>query len=99
MQTKTLRGLVIEVSFDNQQPDNLLFGHLTPKWLLSELTYFYSLVEQKQQFQSMGVIISHIKYSLESGLDPRDKIQQELQQKNTLGFNLMLAKQGQRIIL
>jgi 3',5'-cyclic-nucleotide phosphodiesterase len=99
MQTKTLRGLVIEVSFDNQQPDNQLFGHLTPKWLLSELTYFYSLVEQKQQFQSMGVIISHIKYSLESGLDSRDKIQQELQQKNTLGFNFMLAKQGQRIIL
>jgi 3',5'-cyclic-nucleotide phosphodiesterase len=57
------------------------------------------LVEQKQQFQSMGVIISHIKYSLKSGIDPRDKIQQELQQKNTLGFNFMLAKQGQRIIL
>jgi 3',5'-cyclic-nucleotide phosphodiesterase len=99
MQTKKLRGLVIEVSFDNQHPDNLLFGHLTPKWLLSELTYFYSLVEQKQQFQSMGIIISHIKYSLKSGLDPRDKIQQELQQGNTLGFNFMLAKQGQRFIL
>ncbi|PKG98608.1 MBL fold metallo-hydrolase [Paraglaciecola sp. MB-3u-78] len=99
MQTKKLRGLVIEVSFDNQQPDNLLFGHLTPKWLMSELTYFYSLVEQKEQFQSMGVIISHIKYSLKSGLDPRDKIQQELQQGNTLGFNFILAKQGRRIIL
>jgi 3',5'-cyclic-nucleotide phosphodiesterase len=99
MQTKKLRGLVIEVSFDNQQPDNLLFGHLTPKWLMSELTYFYSLVEKKQQFKSMKVIISHIKYSLKSGLDPRDKIQQELQQGNTLGFNFMLAKQGQRVIL
>lgn len=99
MQTKKLRGLVIEVSFDNQQPDNLLFGHLTPKWLLSELSYFYSLVEKKQQVQDMRVIISHIKYSLKSGLDPRDKIQQELQQGNTLGFNFMFAKQGQKIIL
>lgn len=99
MKTKILRGVVIEVSFDNQQPDDLLFGHLTPRWLMSELTYFYSLVERKQQFQDMRVIISHIKYSLKSGFDPRDKIQQELQQGNTLGFNFMLAKQGQRIIL
>jgi 3',5'-cyclic-nucleotide phosphodiesterase len=99
MQTKKLKGLVIEVSFDNQQPDNLLFGHLTPKWLMSELTYFYSLVDNKKQFQNIQVIISHIKYSLKSGLDPRDKIQQELQQGNTLGFNFILAKQGQRIIL
>jgi 3',5'-cyclic-nucleotide phosphodiesterase len=99
MQTKKLRGLVIEVSFDNQRPDNLLFGHLTPKWLMSELTYFHSLVEKKQQFKSTKIIISHIKYSLKSGLDPRDKIQQELQQDNKLGFNFMLAKQGQKITL
>jgi 3',5'-cyclic-nucleotide phosphodiesterase len=99
MQTKKLRGLVIEVSFDNQQPDNLLFGHLTPKWLLSELAYFYSLVEKKQQVQDMRVIISHIKYSLKNDLGMRDTILQELQQGNTLGFNFILAKQGQRIIL
>jgi len=99
MKTKQLRGLAIEVSFDNQQPDSLLFGHLTPKWLISELTYFHSLVENKQQVQDMKVIISHIKYSLKSGLDPRHKIQQELQQENMLGFKFMLAKQGQRLIL
>lgn len=99
MQTKKLRGLVIEVSFDNRQPDHLLFGHLTPKWLMSELSYFYSLVDNKLPFQDMQIIISHIKYSLKSGLDPRLKITQELQQDNTLGFKFLLAKQGQRIIL
>lgn len=99
MQTKKLRGIVIEVSFNNQQADELLFGHLTPKWLMSELSYFYSLVEKKQKIEDMQVIISHIKYSLKSGLDPRDIIQNELQLENTLGFNFKLAKQGQRIIL
>jgi 3',5'-cyclic-nucleotide phosphodiesterase len=99
MQTKKLRGLVIEISFDNRQPDNLLFGHLTPKWLISELNCFYSLVDNKQQFQDIQVIISHIKYSLKSGLDPRLKIQQELKQGNTHGFKFILAKQGQRLIL
>tara|TARA_R110000751_G_scaffold116604_2_gene216655 strand:- start:470263 stop:471165 length:903 start_codon:yes stop_codon:yes gene_type:complete len=99
MQTKNLRGVAIEVSFDNSQPDNLLFGHLTPNWLLSELDYFYSLVANKQQFKDLTFIISHIKYSLKSGMDPRVKIQQELQQGNTHGFKFILAKQGQLLIL
>jgi 3',5'-cyclic-nucleotide phosphodiesterase len=99
MQTKKLRGLVIEVSFDNRQPDNLLFGHLTPKWLMSELTTFHSLVDNKEEFQNIQIIISHIKYSLKSGLDPRQRIHQELQKENTLGFKFMFAKQGQRLVL
>ena len=99
MRTKKLRGVVIEVSFANDQPDNLLFGHLTPKWLLSEMHYFYSLVADKQQIKDMKVIISHIKYSLKSGTNPRLKIRQELNQGNTHGLKFILAKQGQLLIL
>jgi 3',5'-cyclic-nucleotide phosphodiesterase len=99
MQSKNLKGMVIEVSFDNERPDNLLFGHLTPKWLLSGLNQFHRLVGNKAKLQDMQVIISHIKYSLKSGLDPKIKIQQQLIQGNKLGFNFVIAKQGQRIVL
>lgn len=99
MQTKKLRGLVIEASFDNQRPDNLLFGHLTPKWLMSELTYFHSIVDDKTQLKEMQIIISHIKYSLKNTVDPKVKIKQQLEQANQLGFNFVIAKQGQRIVL
>lgn len=99
MQHKTLRGMSIEVSFDNKRPDNLLFGHLTPKWLMQELTKFHALVEDKAQLTDMKIIISHIKYSLKSGADPRTVIAQELQNANALGFNFILAKQGQVIRL
>lgn len=99
MQTKKLRGLVIEVSFDNQRPDNLLFGHLTPKWLMSELTYFHSIVDDKKQLKEMQVIISHIKYSLKNTVDPKVKIKQQLEQANQLGFNFVIAEQGQPIVL
>ncbi|MEP1385810.1 MAG: 3',5'-cyclic-nucleotide phosphodiesterase [Paraglaciecola sp.] len=99
MQTKTLRGMVIEVSFDNQRPDNLLFGHLTPKYLHQELSKFHGLVGDKTQFQDMPIIISHIKYSLKSGINPKVKIKQELDAANTLGFNFVIAKQGQRLVL
>ena len=32
-----LKAIVIEVSYTSDRPDNLLFGHLTPRWLLEEL--------------------------------------------------------------
>ncbi|WP_289029681.1 3',5'-cyclic-nucleotide phosphodiesterase [uncultured Paraglaciecola sp.] len=99
MQTKTLRGVVIEVSFDNQRPDNLLFGHLTPKYLHQELSKFYELVSDKSQFNDMQIIISHIKYSLKSDLNPKIKIKQQLEATNPLGFNFVIAKQGQRLVL
>lgn len=95
MRNKTLRGMVIEVSFDNSRPDKLLFGHLTPKWLLQELTRFYELVEDKSQVPDINIVISHIKYSLKAGENPRSVISKELKQANKLGFNLILATQGQ----
>jgi 3',5'-cyclic-nucleotide phosphodiesterase len=99
MQTKKLRGLVIEVSFDDQRSDNLLFGHLTPKWLMSELTHFHSLVDDKKQLKDMQVIISHIKYSLKNTVNNKVKIKQQLHEANQLGFNFVISKQGQRIVL
>ncbi len=99
MQTKTLRGVVIEVSYANQQPDNLLFGHLTPKWLMSELTRFHALLDNKKAFKDMQIVISHMKYSLKNTVDPKVKIKQQLEQLNKLGLNFIIAKQGQRIVL
>jgi 3',5'-cyclic-nucleotide phosphodiesterase len=99
MQHKTLRGLVIEVSFDNQRPDNLLFGHLTPKWLMHELKQFSALLDSPQRLQDTKIIISHIKYSLKKGMDPKLKIKQQLEQDNSLGLDIIIATQGQRIVL
>ncbi|MCF2949167.1 3',5'-cyclic-nucleotide phosphodiesterase [Paraglaciecola aquimarina] len=95
MPDKTLRGLIIEVSFDNQRPDNLLFGHLTPKWLMAELKQFNILLQPNITLAGTKVVISHIKYSLASGQNPRHKIRQELAQANNLGIEFILAKQGQ----
>jgi 3',5'-cyclic-nucleotide phosphodiesterase len=87
------------VSFTNQQPDNLLFGHLTPKWLMQELTQFHMLIDDKSKIKDLQVIISHIKYTMKNGRDPREKIKQQLEQENILNFNFVFTKQGQKIIL
>lgn len=99
MKSKVLRGMVIEVSFPNKQPDNLLFGHLTPKWLMQELTRFHAMVENKAQLTNMNIVISHIKYSLKAGEDPRVTIKRELNEANRLGFTFTLAEQGQSLVL
>jgi 3',5'-cyclic-nucleotide phosphodiesterase len=96
---KHLRALVIEVSFANQQPDDRLFGHLTPKWLIQELSQFHTLVEDKSKIKDLQVIISHIKYTMKNGTEPREQIKQQLSQANSLGFNFVLATQGQRLHL
>ncbi|MFT4825959.1 MAG: 3',5'-cyclic-nucleotide phosphodiesterase [Halioglobus sp.] len=99
LKEKRLRALVVEVSFTNQRPDALLFGHLTPKWLLQELTQFHSLIEDKSKIKGLQVIISHIKYTLKSGPDPKEQIEQQLNQANSLGFKFILVTQGQRLYL
>jgi 3',5'-cyclic-nucleotide phosphodiesterase len=99
LKEKHLRALVIEVSFANQQPDNRLFGHLTPKWLIQELTQFHTLIEDKSKIKDLQVIISHIKYTLKSGPDPKEQIEQQLKQANSLGFKFVLVTQGQRLHL
>lgn len=99
LKDKHLRGLVIEVSFTNQQPDNLLFGHLTPKWLIQELTQFHTLIDDKSKIKDLQVIISHIKYTMKNGPDPREQIKQQLDQANLLGFKFVFATQGQRLHL
>lgn len=99
LKEKHLRALVIEVSFTNQQPDHLLFGHLTPKWLIQELTQFHTLLEDKSKIKELQVIISHVKYTMKNGPDPKELIKQQLNQANSLGFRFVFATQGQRLDL
>jgi cAMP phosphodiesterase len=34
---RKLKAIMIEVSFPDEQPDKILFGHLTPRWLMKEM--------------------------------------------------------------
>lgn len=96
---KRLRALVAEVSFTNQRPDKLLFGHLTPKWLLHELAVFRTQLEDPSTIDELPVIISHIKYSVKSGPDPKEQIKKQLNDANTQGLNFVFVTQGERLRL
>ncbi|MBW4359005.1 MBL fold metallo-hydrolase [Flavobacterium taihuense] len=89
IQNKQLTGIFIEVSFPNEQPDNLLFGHLTPNYLLKELHKLEDL-SGKGSLKNIKIIITHLKPPTKNIL----KIKEQLQKQNDLGVQLVFPEQG-----
>jgi 3',5'-cyclic-nucleotide phosphodiesterase len=91
---KRLKAIIIEVSYGSDRPDNLLFGHLTPRWLLTELRSLDKLAGDNA-LRGLPVIVSHIKYSL-TPEQPQQKLRQELDAGNDVGVQFIIPEQGQR---
>jgi 3',5'-cyclic-nucleotide phosphodiesterase len=91
---KRLKAVIIEVSYDNAQPDKQLFGHLTPAWLQKSLAGLETAAGAGS-LKDLPVVISHIKYSLKKGELPQDRILSELEVGNTLGVRYIIPEQGE----
>ncbi|ASW73776.1 3',5'-cyclic-nucleotide phosphodiesterase [Chryseobacterium piperi] len=89
-----LKGILIEVSFPNEQPDTSLFGHLTPALLENELNVLNNLC-QPGKLKNVPVIITHLK----PVDDHIEKIKKQLKEKNTLGMKYIFPVQGEKIVL
>jgi 3',5'-cyclic-nucleotide phosphodiesterase len=91
---KRLKAIVIESSYTSDRPDNLLFGHLTPRWLLGSLR---ELDKQAggNALKGLPVVVSHIKYSLTKE-QPQKQMLQELEAGNDLGVRFVIPEQGTR---
>jgi 3',5'-cyclic-nucleotide phosphodiesterase len=91
---KELRAIMIEVSFPDEQPDKSLFGHLTPRWLMTELHKLEKLSGQGS-LADFKIIITHVKPPQKS----IEKIKKELAAENDLHLHLIYPQQGERIDL
>jgi 3',5'-cyclic-nucleotide phosphodiesterase len=89
-----LKAIIIEVSYDNSQPDKQLFGHLTPAWLQKSLAGL-EMAAGAGSLKDLPVVISHIKYSLKKGQSPQDRILSELEAGDTLGIRYVIPEQGE----
>lgn len=94
IKSKKLKGIFIETSFANEQPNNQLFGHLTPQLLMNEMNNL-SAYAGKAAMKNLNVIITHIK----PGGNHAAEIQKQLASSNQLGLHLIFPKQAQVIIL
>ena len=91
---KGLKAIVIESSFTSDRPDNLLFGHLTPHWVLEELRALDKLAGG-DALTGLPVVVSHIKYSLTTE-QPQEQLLQELEAGNDLAVRFVIPEQGSR---
>lgn len=89
IQSKELKGIMIEVSYPNEQPDNQLYGHLTPRWLMHELTALGKLTGANA-LSGFPVVITHIK---PAGTN-ETVIKKQLQEANALKIKLIFPEQG-----
>lgn len=91
---KKLRAICIETSFPNEQPDQSLFGHLTPKWLMKEMDVLSELTG-KIALKNFKIIITHLKPPTES----ITTIKKQLKEENSLELDLIFPEQGIKIEL
>ncbi|TLU98258.1 MBL fold metallo-hydrolase [Dyadobacter luticola] len=91
---KKLKGIFLEVSYPNIQPDRQLYGHLTPNWLMKELQKLAGFAG-KENVKNLNVIVSHIKPSSKN----EQTITNELKAANSLGLDLIFPQQGTQLEL
>ncbi|WP_345988753.1 3',5'-cyclic-nucleotide phosphodiesterase [Chryseobacterium sp. Chry.R1] len=89
-----LKGILIEVSFPNEQPDKSLFGHLTPALLENELNILNGFC-QPGKLKNVPIIITHLK----PVDDNIEKIKKQLKEKNTSGIRYIFPVKGEKITL
>jgi 3',5'-cyclic-nucleotide phosphodiesterase len=86
---RKLKGIFIEVSFSNEQPDKLLFGHLTPRLLMQEMEVLNHL-SGEGALKNFPVIITHEK----PGGNRESTIKKQLTELNHLQLKLVFPQQA-----
>ena len=92
---KKLKGIFIEVSYPDEQPDKQLFGHLTPRLLMQEMKVLSGFCKNVNALEGLPVIITHIKPTGNN----ESKIKTQLAGNNPFKLKLIYPQQGKKISL
>lgn len=90
-----LKGVFLEVSYPNAQPDRHLYGHLTPKWFMKEFEVLGGLAG-KENLRNLNVIVTHIKPVGNNAETIRKELSAD---NNNLGLRLIFPQQGVKLEL
>lgn len=97
---KKLRGIFLESSYPDPHPEKLLFGHLTPSWIMNELNVLANLVnpeKPRKALSGLTVMVTHIKPSVKKGVSAKDQIKNQLKKLNNLKVRFVFPEQGELI--
>jgi 3',5'-cyclic-nucleotide phosphodiesterase len=102
VKSRKLRGIIMETAYPSEHPDELLFGHLTPRWVMKELHVLADLADPANPGKALldlPVLVYHVKPLQVKGSPRRDVITRQLDELNDLGVRFEVVRQGQRIEL
>ncbi|MEO5997456.1 MAG: 3',5'-cyclic-nucleotide phosphodiesterase [Chitinophagaceae bacterium] len=86
---RKLKAIFMEVSYANDQPNNLLFGHLTPNLLMKEMDVL-ALVSGADALKGLPIVITHMKPSGKK----EETIKKQLIVLNKLNLQLVFPQQA-----
>jgi 3',5'-cyclic-nucleotide phosphodiesterase len=104
-----LKGILIESSFVTETKDEMLFGHLTPCYVLQELRILANMAGV-ESLDGLNILIMHIKWKM-LDTDYIEKVQNEFSmhvldnrqgtcvEKNNLNVKFTFVQQGRRYFL
>jgi len=96
----SLLGMFLEISYVEGRPDSLLFGHLTPSWMMAEMHTLAQRVDAADPYNALSgfpVVVTHVKPVFEMVEPPLNVISRQLDQINDLGIAFIFPYQGMRI--
>jgi 3',5'-cyclic-nucleotide phosphodiesterase len=100
VQQGKLRGMFLEISYPDPRERNRLYGHLTPRWVMTELQRLATLVDTQRPVEALRgltVIVTHIKPTLQRGPAVREQVMQQVRELNTLGIRFVFPEQGDQV--
>jgi 3',5'-cyclic-nucleotide phosphodiesterase len=92
-----LQAIFIESSYPDDRPDDQLFSHLTPAWVMHAFHQLAGMVDPRSPETALAgltVVITHIKPHLDAGEEARDVVSRQLHERNDLGLRFIFAEQG-----
>jgi 3',5'-cyclic-nucleotide phosphodiesterase len=90
---RKLKAIMIEVSFPDEQPDKTLFGHLTPHWLMQEMTELEKLTGTGN-LKGFNLVVTHVKPPQSS----IERLKKQLAAENQMGLHLVFPEQGKQLV-
>ncbi|MCT8002346.1 3',5'-cyclic-nucleotide phosphodiesterase [Sphingomonas sanguinis] len=89
-----LRAIIVETSYPDPRPDGQLFGHLTPRWLHSELS---RLADVAGSLAGVPIVIGHIKPDLSGSDTVERRVMAQLAEPGGPEAHYIQAQQGQAL--
>jgi len=102
--TRQLRGIFLECSFPNEVPDSQLYGHLNPRWFMSEMQVLQSFLIDPESIRDIQIIVTHIKptdilYSPNKKSASESLIRAQLAELDTIGLSFVFPQHSNVILL